>query len=113
MGAAKPTLGYASRTAAVAALRSEKCSTEDIAARIGIEPKTVIALETSARRTKQLIADGYRNVLFDGDTMRRLQPHAARRQITVAELARRIIDTALDDKLIDSLLDDLEAEVRP
>lgn len=51
-----------------------------------------------------------RTVVFPIETLRQLVPFAARRKITVNELIRRMIDAALDDQLIDALLDDDEAK---
>lgn len=101
----KPTLGYPSRTAAVLALRAQRLPTDKIAARIGIEPKTVIALEVSAGRARHM-AQSCRTVLFPLDVLDQLGPHAARRGTTANELARRIVETVLDDKMVDAVLDD-------
>jgi hypothetical protein len=106
MGAAKPTLGYPSRTAAVLALRAQRLPTDAIARRIGISPKTVVALECSADRSRQLVADGNQTILFSGELLEDLRPHAARRGISVRQLARLIVETAVDHDLIDALLDD-------
>jgi hypothetical protein len=106
MGAAKPTLGYPSRTAAVLALRAQKLPTAAIARRLGIEPKTVVALECSADRCRQLVADGNQTVLFSGELLEDLCPHAARRGISVRRLIRLIIETVVDHDLIDAVLDD-------
>lgn len=106
MGAAKPTLGYPSRTAAVRALRAQQMPTAAIARRLGIELKTVVALECSADRCRQLVADGNRTVLFSGELIEDLRPHAAKRGLTVNRLVRLIVETAVDHDLITALLDD-------
>lgn len=105
MSGHKPTLGYPSRTAAVVALRGQRLGTTEIAARIGIEPKTVIALEVSASRSKTR-AEGSRTVLFSIDLLDRLSPHAARRGVSANTLARQIVETVLDDGIVDAVLDD-------
>jgi hypothetical protein len=113
MGAAKPTLGFRSRTDAVLALRAEGLTTRDIATRIGIAEATVTALEHSAGRAKQRPARpaeiNGRTILFPRDILDRLAPHAAKRCIHPNSLARMIVEIAVDENLIDSILDD-EAE---
>ncbi len=111
MGAAKPCLGYASRTDAVLALRTSGLTTRQIAARIGVEEKTVTALEHSAgrpRRTPRPAEQLGRTILFPIDILDSLGPHAARRGIHPNSLARQIVETVVDEGLIDSVLDDLE-----
>lgn len=103
MTAPKPTLGYHSRTAAVVALRRQGLSSAEIAERIGITPKIVMDLETSAARRKG------GSVALDARDFERLAPYAARRGIGAAKLAQRIIRAVLDDRMVDAVLDDLEA----
>lgn len=105
----KPTLGYPSRTDAVLAMRAQNIPTNVIAARCGIDLKTVSALESCAGRRRRPAAAGNRTVLFPQDLLSSLGPHAARRGITPNELARRIVETVIDDGLIDSVLDDTHA----
>ncbi|MBL6854537.1 MAG: hypothetical protein ISS15_05455 [Alphaproteobacteria bacterium] len=104
----KPTLGYASRTDAVLALRAQGLGTAEIGRRIGIDGGTVTALEHSASKRRTQIQETQRTVLFSQDVLRALAPHAARRGIHPNSLARRIVETVVDDGLIDSVLDDLE-----
>jgi len=111
MGGPIPCLGYGSRTEAVAALRSQGLQTREIARRIGIEPKTVSALEASqnrkdATRVQSSDLPSWNTVAIDADTLRALRPHAARRGITVATLARKLLIVLADDNLVDALLDD-------
>ncbi|MCG8357628.1 MAG: hypothetical protein MI920_18850 [Kiloniellales bacterium] len=109
MGGPKPTLGYESRTAAVIDLRGRGLSYHEIAARIGVPPKTVAALESSAGRARHRRpseANG-RTVVFPVDLLERLGPHAAARNVTVNELARRIVDTVIDEDLVPAVLDDV------
>lgn len=111
MGAAKPTLGYPSRTDAVLALRSAGRTTRQIANQIGIEEKTVLALELSAGRPKRHPRPAEqlgRTILFPRDILDSLGPHAARRGIHPNSLARLIVATVVDEGLIDSVLDDME-----
>lgn len=110
MGAPKPTLGYSSRTEAVLALRAGGCSTRQIAERIGIEESTVTALEHSAGRKNLRPARpsevNGRTILFPRDILDRLGPHAAKRCIHPNSLARLIVEIAVEEGLIDSILDD-------
>ena len=106
MGAPKPTLGYPSRTAAVLAMRSKNLPTAAIAARIGVAAKTVIALERSAERTRALVAEGCRTVLFPAELLDELAPHAAVRDTSAGRLARRIVEVVVQNRLIDAVLDD-------
>lgn len=108
MGGPKPTLGYASRTDAVLALRAKGLSNVLIAERIGISPSTVGALICSHERYRQprpAEANG-RTVVVPVDVLDALMVHAARRGISVNELVRRIVETAADDDLVDAILDD-------
>jgi hypothetical protein len=110
MGAPKPTLGFSSRTDAVLALRADGLSTRQIAARIGIPEQTITALEHSAGRARQRpkrpAEENGRTVLFPRDILDRLAPHAAKRCIHPNSLARLIVEIAVDEGLIDSILDD-------
>lgn len=104
-------LGYSTRTDAVIAMRGEGLSTREIARRIGIEPKTVTALEASrARRGTVRVSRArpeYRNsVPVDPDTLAALRPHAARRRISVDLLIQQLLMIVADDRLVDALLDD-------
>lgn len=110
MGAAKPTLGFSSRTEAVLALRSDGCTTRQIADRIGIPEQTVTALEHSAGRHKvralRPAEVNGRTILFPRDVLDRLGPHAAKRGIHPNSLARMIVEVAVEEGLVDSILDD-------
>lgn len=114
MGASKPCLGYASRTDAVVALRTKGLTTRQIGEAVGITPATVTALEHSAGRAKKRpvrpAEENGRTILFPRDVLDRLGPHAARRGIHPNSLVRRIIETVVDDGLIDSVLDDMEEQ---
>lgn len=111
--AAKPTLGYPTRSAAVLSLLSEGLTTRDIAARLSISTATVSALAISARRARD---DGRRQkrpsealartVVITTDVLSALRPHAAKRDITVNALVRRLIETIADEGMVDAILDD-------
>jgi hypothetical protein len=45
-------------------------------------------------------------VVFSVGIKKLLRPHAKRRDISVNELIRRIVETALDEDLVDAVLDD-------
>lgn len=113
MGAPKPCLGYPSRTKAVMALRSQRLSTRQIAEAIGIEPKTVLALELGSGRSTPIRSSRAseqlgRTVVIPVDVLDALGPHAAIRCISTNHLARLIISTVVDEKMIDAVLDDVD-----
>ncbi|WP_353641358.1 hypothetical protein [Mesorhizobium sp. WSM2239] len=110
MGARKATLGYPSRTDAVLALRAQRLSTREIAQRIGINESTVTALEHSAGRPRKPrpVEELCRTVLFPMDVLDMLGPHAARRNMHPNRLARLIVETVVDEKMIDAVLDDAD-----
>lgn len=109
MGAAKPCLGYPSRTAAVLGLRQQGLTTAQIGQAIGISTKTVTALECGSSRPKRERSDYEylgRAVLVPTDVLDALGPHAAKRGVSVNGLARLIISTVVDEGIIDAVLDD-------
>ncbi len=114
MGRKIPTLGYPSRTEAVMGLRDQGLNTRQIADRIGINVTTVSALECSATRSaerQRRPSEAYgRTVVFPVDVLHVLRPHAARRGITVNQLARDIVSAVVDDDLVTAVLDDGEVE---
>ena len=109
----KATLGYPSRTDAVLALRAQGHSTADIAARVGIRTETVTALEISAlrRRVRPAMVPQMqgRAILISIDVLNSMRRASSRRGLTPHELARLIIETVVDNDLIDAVLDDVEA----
>lgn len=111
MSGSKETLGFSSRTAAVLALRQKGMTTREIASRIGIEVKTVAALECSASRTHR---HGTRNIAtgvigtIPLNVRQILRPHAARRALTVDQLIREIVAHVAHGDLVDAVLDDAE-----
>jgi hypothetical protein len=113
MAGPKSCLGYPTRTDAILALRGQGLATRDIARRIGIEPKTVTALEASAARRggnhRPRGRQEYRNVVpVDPETLAALRPHAVRRHISVDLLIQQLLMILVDDDLVDALLDDDE-----
>jgi hypothetical protein len=112
MGAPKPALGYPSRTAAVLGLRQQGLSTTQIANALGIENKTVCALELGSSRPRREPSPSTmlgRTVVIPIDVLDALGPHAARRCISVNSLARLIVSTVVDDNMVDAVLDDAES----
>lgn len=109
---AKPCFGHPSRSAAVLAFRAQGMTTRQIADKIGIADATVTALEHSALRSTKRVtrpAEQHgRTILFPRDLLAALGPHAARRGIHPNSLARRIVETVVDEGLVDSVLDDLD-----
>jgi len=121
MPIAKPTLGYPSRTAAVLALQQQGMCDQVIANNIGITKSTVSALANSGqrrslhpaktkKRKRRPAEQNARTVVIENVVLFRLHPHAKLRGISVNELVRRLVETAVDDNLVDSILDDMEAQ---
>lgn len=112
---AKPTLGFATRTEAVLALRAGGKTTRQIADAIGIEPQTVSALEVSALRSAARLRnaaqafDG-RAVLLPTDILSRMRRASAKRGMEPHELAIRIIRTVVMENMIDAVIDDEVAD---
>lgn len=110
MGGSVPTLGYPSRTDAVLALRRQGRTTREIAQTLGIEMKTVAALECSAARRGGSTATNPRHSYgISLGTRQRLRPHAARRGMTVDHLIIALVDQVAEADLVDTVLDDMEA----
>ncbi|MBF6560522.1 MAG: hypothetical protein IVW56_09545 [Candidatus Binataceae bacterium] len=88
MSNAKPILGYPTK--------------------LGVKHATVTALERSAgRRRAQRPSEAMgRTVLFAVDILEALGPHAAKRGMHPNHLARLIVETVVDEGMIDAVLDD-------
>lgn len=106
----KPTNGFATRTEAVLALRALGRTTKQIADEIGIEAKTVTALEVSAIRSVKRMRDpgalDGRAVILPMDILNRMRRASASRGMTPAELAVRIVRVVVTGELINAVLDD-------
>lgn len=117
MAGPKRTLGYATRTDAVIALRGQGLGTAAIAERVGIEIKTVTALEASAARSRARASrpaeEQGRTVLFPVDVLASLRRPAEKRGLHPNQLARLIVEAVADGNLIDAVLDDAEADYAP
>ncbi|MCF6271599.1 MAG: hypothetical protein L3J37_00195 [Rhodobacteraceae bacterium] len=105
MGAAKPCLGYPSRTAAALALQAKGFGYKEIARQIGINDSAASALLSSAKRKRPSI-EHQRTVCVDADVLDALRPAATRRGISVNKLCRRLIGCIADDDIADAILDD-------
>jgi DNA-binding CsgD family transcriptional regulator len=117
MAGRKRTLGHATRTDAVIALREQGLSTAEIASRIGIETKTVSALEASALRSRARAARPFqqqgRAVLFPLDVLAALRRPAEQRGLHPNRLAGLIVEAVVDGNLVDAVLDDAETDYAP
>jgi hypothetical protein len=111
----KPTLEYRSRIEAVSALDAQGLRVRDIAQKTGLTSKNVSSLlchvykraGKARRRPPGLHRNGGRQfVAFPVGTIAMLEPQAQKRGITPQELVRRIVETALDEGMIDNILDD-------
>lgn len=110
MGAPKPCLGYATRTEAVAALTARGLNSAQIVACINdetpgdpVDVRKVTRLRWKARerRAPKILTLRLKDPAFD-----RLKAAAGTRGTTTDLLARRLIEAALADSLIDAILDD-------
>jgi len=105
----QPTLGYPTRTQAVVALARAGHCDRAIADRLGIPAKNVAALRASAERQARIrLASAIeRNTLpLPRELLERLRPYAERRGVSPAEIIVRLLDAALDDHIVDAILDD-------
>lgn len=102
----KPTLGHASRIAAIRALRSEGKTEMQIASAIGIRPNTVTSLESRARQRGSLGHGSTHKLRLSGEMMRELQEAAEARGVTPSVLANSIIRTVARDDLFAAVLDE-------
>lgn len=112
MPSAKPCLGYPSRTAAVLAMLDAGRTHRQIGDAIGIAPATVAALANSGMRANSRTGRrqrlDHRTVVIEVETLNALVRPAIRRNISVAVLVRRLIDTIVAHDMVDAVLDDRE-----
>lgn len=111
MSAPIPTLGYRSRTDAALAFVAQGMPRAQIAAQMGIARWEVDALLHQAKRRKYPapVPDrrgGRRHTHLPMGTLDGLRPHASKRGVSPAELARRLLAAAVAGNLIDAILDD-------
>lgn len=96
-----PTLGFPSKTAAVAAMREDGIRPSIIAKRIG--------LPSTRHATALLQSNMRRTVHVSRDVIEELGPFAKERGICAARLARLLVHTAVDQGLVNAILDYGEA----
>jgi hypothetical protein len=99
-----PALGYRSRTEAALALSKQGLSDPQIADKLGISRKNLGALLASAAAGARKPVG--RTLTLSEATIERLRGHAVRRGVPPVELARRIVEAALDGNLVVAVLDD-------
>ncbi|MCW2309679.1 hypothetical protein [Rhodobium gokarnense] len=112
MGQPKPVLGYPSQTAAILAMQEAGLDNDEIGARIGISVKMVTSLAHSGQKGQKRMRRPFDNLntqefTLPLDIVHGLRPHAAKRDVTVNELVRRICDAVIEDMIVDAVLDDL------
>lgn len=110
MSRPKPIAGHRTLSGACAALARDGLTSAEIGARLGIEVSKASAL-TAYRLGRDGInrrpsAAKGRTVVVDVDILAALQPHAARRSISVNQLVRDLLVAIADDGLVDGVLDD-------
>ena len=110
MTSRQPIAGYATKTDAVIDMIDNRKMNPAAVAR---------ALDTSAECVRNLYfrrtnkrPSGYSKINISMDVINDAEPHAQARGITAHELCRRILAAALEDKLVDAILDDAKAETR-
>lgn len=87
--------GYASLTEAVQGMLDAGLHRPDIASLLGIDTKRVAMIE-SRLRVRRGERGGGRQVLIPTDALAALEPHAARRGMSVNELVRVIVEAVVD-----------------
>jgi DNA-binding transcriptional regulator LsrR (DeoR family) len=98
-----PTLGYPSRLAAVLALKAQGMRNFEIAATLGVSRNVVGAFVHYGLKSDP---DTVR-IAIPGDIVRSLRVHAKARGVTVADLARAILEAGCDGCVV-ALLGDVE-----
>lgn len=97
MPSAVPTNGHPSRIAAINALKKQGLGPTKIGRQIGLSGRQVGHLMQSNRRAV---------VNFPRDTLEMLRPYAKKRRMSVSGLAIAIVFAAVDDGMVDAILDD-------
>ncbi|CAA2142820.1 hypothetical protein [Hyphomicrobium sp. ghe19] len=104
MAAPVPTLGFPSKSAAIEAMKAANMPPKEIAAAIGISLRNYYRLEAYTRKGRG------RQIVLSRDMMDAAAPHAKVRNISVHELMRQILETVLEEGMVDNVLDDLAGE---
>ena len=113
MPAAIPTLGYPSKSAAIAALFAEGRSVPEVAD-LTDTPKKIVRTIASTRGLKyprERLESG-RAVHLPQELRAKLMRQARTRNIGVRTLALRLLDTIVTYDLVDAVLDDKTAKDR-
>lgn len=107
-------MGYATKTAAVLAMREQGKGISEIARILGISENAASGLESCAKRARNRSA---KRVSLSGSTVadlipltvrQRLRPHAAKRGVSTDRLIADLVTAIADGNLIDAVLDDAE-----
>lgn len=109
-----PTLGFPSRSAAIAHLASQGLSNIEIARRVKIPASKVPGSlwhtkmdKKELRARRAALRETRRNVVLDKCIYDLLVPHAAKRGVTTGDLVRGILAiVATEPVIIDNILDD-------
>lgn len=105
-------MGYATKTAAVLAMREQGKRISEIACILGISPNAAAGLESCAKRARSRSA---RKVSASGSTVadliplsarQRLRPHAAKRGVSTDRLIADLVTAIADGNLVDAVMDD-------
>ena len=98
-----PTLGYASKGAAILALRKEGKTHGEIGRMLGMPPRAVSSLACRARqnaeRTKRIVR-------LDGNVFLDLERAARKRNMSAIDLAERLLYAIVTENLYDAVLDE-------
>lgn len=111
MPRAVPTLGYPTRRAAFVALAQEGCEPAEIARRVNAaHADACVTVKQVATYLSALRVQRRENVPFmvrvSAETFEALQAEAKNRNSRVDHLARRLLEIAASEALIDAILDD-------
>ena len=112
-GAAQPTLGYPTKHAAAKALRAKGLKPREIAALLGVSPSAAYQLLIYDKTRKRAPAGAQRwresgrtSLCLGKRLTHALTPAAQARGLSVTQLARRLLQAAAEDNLVDAVLDD-------
>lgn len=107
-------MGYATKTAAVLAMRDQGKGISEIARILGITPNAASGLESCARRARNRAA---KKISATGSTVadlipltarQRLRPHAAKRGVSTDRLIADLVIAIAESNLVDAVLDDAD-----
>jgi len=107
-GKAHPVGGFASKKQAICSLAADGWTSREIADHLAL-PIGSVSVTVSRWRKHRARGDvpaERRSVSIHQDALDALEDAALVRQITVADLVRRLIDVIADERLVDAILDD-------